>query len=258
MSSLSIACPSCAKSFSVPTEAVGKRVRCKSCSHVFTVPDEGGEPKPASAKPAVAKPAAAKPIPSEFQKAQPAKAKPAEPPKDEPKPADAPLKFMDDDEDEDPNAKYTVDTSDDDGIARCPRCADELDPPDATICLNCGFDLVKRVRHSTKKIYAQTGSDVFLYWLPAIIWIIVLAIMLGIAIYCWIMMGTLFETTDWIKDTLKSDDKNELTGKQKYIVAPECFNVCCSVIFLFLAGWGVPVIYKRIKKPKPEEVEKKK
>ena len=74
----------------VPEEAVGKRVRCKACEQVFTVPDEDG-PK------ATAKPAVAKPLPADMQK-KPAMAKPVV--EEPPPPANAPIGFADDDEDD--------------------------------------------------------------------------------------------------------------------------------------------------------------
>ena len=246
MSTRSISCPKCQKLMKVPEEAVGKRVRCKACEQVFTIPDEHG-PK------ATAKPAVAKPLPADMQKKQ-ATAKPLAKPKEEeppPPPANSPIGFADDDEDD--GKDYGV-TEDDHDVPRCPRCAKDLDPPDTKVCMECGFDLVKRLRHRTKKVYATTGGDIFLYWLPAIIWIIVLLNGLGCVIYGWLMM-----TKIWTEnELLLADDKNALTDKKQFLVDPNACNVCLSVMLLAMFGFGLPVIVKRIKQPKPMEIEKRK
>jgi predicted Zn finger-like uncharacterized protein len=250
MSTRSISCPQCQKAMKVPDEAVGKRVRCKACQHVFTVPDEG-------APPVTAKPVAAKPLPPEMQK-KPVAAKPIAPPKSEappppPPPANEPIGFADDDDDEEGGKEYGV-TEDDTDVPRCPRCAKDLDPPDTKICLECGFDLVKRTRHRTKKVYATTGGDIFLWWLPAIIWIIVLLNGLGVVIWGWLMMTKIWTENEW----LMQDEKNPLTDKKQFHVDPNACNVCLSVLLLAMFGFGLPVIVRRIKSPKPMEVEKKK
>jgi ribosomal protein L37E len=214
----------------VPDEAVGKRVRCKACQQVFTVPDEGGSP-------VMAKPVAAKPLPPEMQK-KPVAAKAVAKPKEEAPtpPANAPIGFADDDED-DGGKEYGV-TADDNDVPRCPRCAKDLDPPDTKICLECGFDLVKRTRHRTKKVYATTGGDIFLYWLPAIIWIIVLLVGLGCVIWGWMMMTKIWTENEF----LLQDEKNALTDKKQFLVDPNACNVCLSVLLLAMFGFGLPVI----------------
>jgi ribosomal protein L37E len=230
----------------VPEEAVGKRVRCKACEQVFTIPDEDG-PK------ATSKPVVAKPLPADMQK-KPATAKPVAKPKEDvppPQPASSPIGFADNDEDD--GKDYGV-TEDENDVPRCPRCAKDLDPPDTKVCLECGFDLVKRVRHSTKKVYATTGGDIFLYWLPAIIWIIVLLAGLGCVIWGWLMMTKIWTENEF----LLADDKNPLTDKKQFLVDPNACNVCLSVFLLAMFGFGLPVIVKRIKQPKPLEVEKRK
>ena len=54
------------------------------------------------------------------------------------------------------------------------------------------------------------------------------------------------------------DEANKYTGEKEFLVHPMACNVCCVLVFIGLAGWGVPAIAKRIKQPKPTEEEKKK
>ncbi len=54
-------------------------------------------------------------------------------------------------------------------VARCPHCAKELDPPDAIVCVNCGFNNVTRAKAKTKKVWAPTREDWMSHLLPGII-----------------------------------------------------------------------------------------
>jgi len=58
---------------------------------------------------------------------------------------------------------------------RCPYCAHDVDPPDARICLNCGYDLVERARRASVEVYPRTAADFILWHLPT------LGALLGIA-----------------------------------------------------------------------------
>lgn len=251
MSTRAVTCPNCQKAIQVPSEAAGKKIKCKACEHVFPVPAADDAPKPAKAKPATAKPAQAK--------AKPAKAKPAEP--TSPPAANAPIPFKDDDEDEDvvgakPKA-YGVNADPDDDIPRCPFCAVDLDPPDTKICLNCGYDLTERKRHRTVKTYALTGGDIFKWWLPAIIWAIVLLFCGGNVLYYFLTLKA--TEANWRKENfMLREDKNKMLDEKEFFVEPAMCGVCFALVVIVMGVWGVPVIYKRLRQPKPTEEEKHK
>jgi hypothetical protein len=221
----------------VPAEAVGKRIRCKGCSHVFIVP--GGE-TPKAAKPATAKPA------------KPVRAKPAQP-AEEPKPPapQTPMSFAEDDETG--PKEYGV-TKDDLDVPRCPRCTYELESENARICLNCGYDMMERVQHRTKKTYKRTTGDYILWWLPAVVWFLVLVGFIVLLVWMCINLGDLWRKEDF----LVSDTENPITGKKEFQVHPMACDVCCGVFIIGLAAFGGPVIWQRLKSPSPPEVEKKK
>lgn len=253
MSTRSVSCPNCQKAIQVPAEAAGKKIRCKACQQVFTVP---GDDPPAVAKPAVAKPVA--------KPATPVVAKPAAAPPPPPPPApdpNAPIPFADDDDDEDrPGYKpkaYGVTKDPDEDIPRCPFCAVELDPPDARICKNCGYDLEIRRRHRTVKTYALTGGDYFKWWWPAILWATIL-------LFCGGTVGFMFATlpqteAQWRKDgVMTKEETNKLTGEKEFIIPPVACIVCFLLIVIIMSMGAVPVIYKRIRQPKPVEEEKRK
>jgi len=238
-------CPNCKKRLKVPDAAIGRVIRCKACEGMFEVPDPNAAPKP-TAK-AVAKPAMAK--------AKPAKAKPAAPKAEEPKPADAPLGFAKDDDDDDdddsatPKAMKVVIEGEE---ARCPHCAKELDPPDTKICMNCGYDLVERRRHGSKKIYEQTPGDYFKHWLPAILWTFMMLMMSTVFIICCIYMSTWFEGS-----LFEKDEKNPTTNLPEYYLPPGACLMCCFIIWAPVMGNGIRMLVKKIKNPKPVEIEKR-
>ncbi len=249
MSTRPVTCPNCQKVIQVPEAAAGKRIKCKACDEVFAVP-AAPKDKPTVAKP-VAKPTVAKPA-----------AKPAPPPPPPPPEANAPIPVQDDDDDDDdsPGAKtknYGVTKDPDEDIARCPFCAIELDPPEAQVCINCGYDLMQRKRHRVTKTYALTGGDIFKWWLPAIIWASVLLFCSGITIYGFVTLKN--TEAQWRKDNILVDEKvNSITGEKKFLLEPVALYVCCALITIILGIGGVPTIYKRIRTPKPMEQEKRK
>jgi len=52
---------------------------------------------------------------------------------------------------------------------RCPHCAYELDPPDAKICLHCGYHMTKRRREARITTLDHTGGDWFLHLMPGVL-----------------------------------------------------------------------------------------
>lgn len=226
---LDISCPHCDKGIKVPAELAGKTIRCKACQKTFPV---GGGPKPA-AKPAPAKPAAAKPAapPADvipFKDDEPAKKKPA-----------------DDDDDANP---YGV-VSDGVEIPRCPFCAKELDPPDTKICLHCGFHLTERKRRESKAVWEPSNEDYFNHLGPAVGCVVAILVMLGLDIYFMTNMR------EWLTGSIVDlDEKDPITGDQKFIVGPLCFNLWLAVITAGI-GWacGKFAFIRLVYHFKPEE-----
>ena len=240
-------CPNCAKKLKVPEAALGRLIRCKACDATFEVPDPNAKPK--AAKPALVKPTAAKPT---IAKAK-VPAAPVEAPKGTEDP-NAPLGFAkdDDDDDDDSGPPKVMNVVIEGEEARCPHCAKELDPPDTLICMNCGYDLVERRRHASKKIYEQTGGDYFKHWLPAILWGFMMVMMTTVFIICCVYMGRWFEGSIFEKD-----DKNPTTNLPEYYLPPGACLMCCFIIWAPVMANGIRMFVKKIKNPKPAEIEKK-
>jgi predicted Zn finger-like uncharacterized protein len=194
MAEIDIACPNCGNQRSVSDDLAGKKIKCMKCQTVFTV--KGPPPKPAAKPAAKPAPAPAKPA---VRVAKPIK------PKDE--------------EDENPNPYTMVEEN---LAARCPFCAMLLDPPDALICLHCGYHMEKRRRVESKQTYERTAGDYFIWHLPTIGCFIAVLVLIGIDVYC------LMHMSGWVHDW----DIEEL-------VPAGCFStwiVVISMLFIFLAG----------------------
>ena len=216
----------------VPVAMAGKKIRCKECQTVLTVPTPGGS-KPATAKPAPAKPA------GETFKLADAPKKPVAPKKPAAAPTPAPAAKkppVDDDEDDNP---YGI-TANEFDTARCPFCAVELDPPDTAICLNCGYDMVQRRRHETKKIEAHTQGDYIKHLLPGIACVIVVLIFIAIIYFSLTNMSDLFRRMD-----LEDDTENEVTKKKNFVVPPGACSLPVIVASLFVIWKAGQFAFKR-------------
>ncbi|HVK14336.1 MAG TPA: hypothetical protein VM597_36685 [Gemmataceae bacterium] len=206
-----IACPECSKQVKVSEEHVGKKIRCKGCQHVFPVRAPGGTP-PAPKKAGAAKTKAAPP-----------------PPEPEPQ--------AEDDEWQQ-GGKYSL-AATDDAIARCPFCAMQLESNEARICLNCGYDTVKRQRPEVKQVYAHTGFELFMWWLPAIMCILIMIGSIVWYLFFWQLIP------GWLEDSWFEDEKGP---PPTYIGAasPGFFRLYHAILIAFI--W-VPLIrftYKRL------------
>lgn len=182
-----ISCPNCGKRLKVPANLEGKKLKCKDCQEVFQV----RAPK---------------------AKAAPAAAKPAPPPP-------PPSPFLDDDDDDDVPGKaakpMTVVHEED--VPKCPHCAKELDPPDAVICVHCGYNNRTREKAETRKVYAADASDWLSHLGPAILLLLVAIALIGIDIYCAVNMRS------WLEGSAIELDEKDLTGRKKMIIPPGAF-----------------------------------
>src|SRR5262245_14554709 len=215
-SAVQMDCPNCEKSLKIPPAVFGKKIKCKHCGHAFVVQDPDAKP---------AKPAA-----------------PASPP---PPPTKKPY----DDDDDGPSNIGVVEESD---VPRCPHCAAELDPPDAVVCVNCGFNNVTRAKAETKKVWAPGFEDWFQHLLPGII---ALAICIGLIVFNTI---SIMRMREWLEGSFLEMDEKDAAGRKRFYIAPGAF------IFFFLVpslAMFVPAIkfaFKRLVKEymPPEKLKK--
>lgn len=213
---LDLACPHCASPLRVPAELAGKKVKCKKCGEAFPVP------------------VPVKPLPPEFAKPAAKVAKPAKPAAPAAS-ADAPLGFAEDpDDDKNP---YIVHKESD--APRCPHCAKELDPPDAKICLHCGYDLLDRSRRASRAVYQLTFGDYFKHHIGAILLLLFIIGLLVGSVICWINMA------DWIGDWVKTDERDPATGNSKYYVQPWCFSLWIVIIVLWVSWKMGKFVFRR-------------
>lgn len=155
-------CPSCGKTFKVPEQYLGKKVRCKRCQTIFLIedPDELLEEE--------------EPIRLDFD--------------------DGGV-----DEEEERDDAYGLTTID--LTPRCAECAHELEDENQIICLNCGYNHKTRTRVQTKKVYETKGTDVFMWLLPGILCVIGIIILIVVDVVCYMNMkkwlsGTFLQAED--------------------------------------------------------------
>lgn len=236
---MNISCPECDARITIDESIVGKKIRCKECEHIFVVK----APKSAAPK------AKAPPPPPNKSKGPPAPPKAKKDSKieglvdeDDGTIPLAPIK--DDDDDDDKNPYSLIQTND--TAPRCPFCALEMDPPEAIICLNCGYNTRTRTRKQTEAVMETTGGDIFAHRLPAFICIFVILILVAWDILFYIkipkmLRGSIFE---------------EGEGTNIYVAgcSPGFFRLYMT---LFVVGASIPMIkfaYRRFN-TRPDEVK---
>ena len=215
MTPFMIACPQCDKEMKVTEEVIGKKIRCKGCQHVFVVQ------KPSAAPAATAKKKAVK-----------------EAPKEE---AVAPNKNMSAKEAFEQQIADEAAEGDnpyglghlEEGVARCPRCANAMESEEAVVCLNCGFNTRTRNRGETKKVIESTGQEVFMYRLPGIVCIIVVLAMLIFAIIMAINIKK------WAKGSFLENEDGT------FWLHPGIFSLYST---LFMIAVGIPLMKIAIKR----------
>jgi hypothetical protein len=203
-----IVCPECEENLKVPASAFGKRVKCKHCGHAFVVKDPGAR--------AGAKAAATSPPPAPEAKKKP---------------------FEDDDDDAPMKIEVVIG---DDEVPRCPHCAQVLDPPDAIVCKECGFNNRTRAKANTKKIWAPSAEDWILHLLPGIL---ALSICIGLIVWniiCYMNMR------EWMTGSFLEMEETDATGKKRFYVRPGFF-ICLSIfISIMIFVPAVRLAYRRL------------
>ncbi len=210
----------------VPDAVRGKKVRCKKCGGVVPVPATGGVDTRVQTEKAQAKAAAGG------------------------------------HEEEDAKNPYGVTET---SLApRCPHCAYELDPPDARICLHCGYDMVKRQRRPSVKTYERTAGDWFFWLLPGIACLLAFFLIIAFGIYYhYILPSQMFARwdTNWEAaggDRFKAVDKTSDESLWVYLFHPG-IEVWLYVFSLALMWKCIKFAYKRLvlNYMPPEKVKEK-
>lgn len=221
-----IECPNCDKSLKVPPSVFGKKIKCKHCEHAFVVKDPDAPARPTKA---------AKPAP-----------KPASPPPPPPPAKKNPF------EDDDDDGRQIEVISEGDEVPRCPHCAKELDPPDAIVCVNCGFNNVTRAKADTKKVWAPTATDWMSHLLPGIV---ALAICIGLIV---LDVISFIRMREWLEGSFLEMEDKDAAGRKRYFVAPGFFITVIFMISLVIFVPAIKFTYKRlINEFKPPEKVKK-
>lgn len=232
---LVLTCPECKTKIRVPEAAIGKKIRCKACEHVFPVkaPAKSAEAVQEKKGPP---PAASKPAP-QSQKPQPAV-----------------MKYADDEDDD--GKSYGL-TTDDLGH-RCPQCAEEMESPEAVVCLNCGFNTQTRSNLKRRKIKDVTPQDRFQWKLPGILSAVGAVLLIGYWFFhhfalpdmCWDGFSEVAEEVG------RADlVKHEAAPWTAYLFHPG-IELWILIMIVFADYYlGKIAVYRLITHPDPPEVE---
>jgi hypothetical protein len=229
-----IKCPECQNPLKVPEQFLGKKLKCKQCGHAFVARDPNADPDDdAPAKPVKPSKPGGNVKPSKPGGASVKVKKEEDEPKPEAKPAAA-QKFQDDDDDDGgakPNPLGVVYEGED--IPRCPFCAKELDPPDAVLCLHCGFNNVTRVRADSKKVWAPDSGDWMSHLGPGILALIGCIALIVLDVICYLNMR------EWLTGTFLQKDEKDATGEIAFYVKPGAFiTFIIAATILPIIGFG--------------------
>ena len=221
-----IACNECEKQIKVSEDVIGKKIRCKECGNVFAVK----KPK----EQAAAKKDAKGP-PKEVQQPATNKAKNA----------------LLDEEEDDSKEPYQI-IVDDEGIARCPNCAKELESKESVICLHCGYNTVTRMRQTSAAVYEATSEDKFHWWLPGILCCVGILVVIGLSIFFWL------KTVSWMTGGWFYDEESP---EKPWVIKPGCFKFLNVVVAAFICFHLGKFAYRRLvlyNKPPEKAIEKEK
>lgn len=123
---------------------------------------------------------------------------------------------------------------------RCPHCAKPMDPPDALICLHCGYNTKARSRAPRKVVVETTGGDYFMWLLPGFLAVLAIGVLIGIDIYVYNY------AEDWVG---KEGALAEYLGTGPFVL----WTIVPSLFMIFFAGKFA--IQRLILHPKPPEIE---
>jgi hypothetical protein len=206
-SPIEMKCPNCSKVLRIPPTVFGKKIKCKHCDHAFVVADPNARSAKGAAPPATPAPA------------------PGKPP------------FLDDDDDG--PAKIEMITTDDE-IPRCPHCAKELDPPDAIVCIHCGFNNVTRAKAETRKVWAPGIEDWIRHLWPGIT---ALGIVIGWIVFDIISLNRMRE---WLEGSFLEMDEKDAAGRKRYFVPPGFFIAIIWTASLVISVPAARFAYRRL------------
>lgn len=228
---IDVSCPDCNKKLKVPARFAGKRVKCTGCGTPVSV---------AAASPVAA---AAKPVPTEESGARPAEA---------PAATKENARVTWDDEADSDNAPMSV--VHEEIAPRCPHCAQLLIPPDAIVCVHCGFNSRTRMRAETKKVYEPEPAEWFAHLAPGVLCVIAIVVLLVLDVLC------LMDMRYWMEGGMLESDEEGFDGRKKMYISPGLFISMAFFASIFAIIPLSRIGYRRLFKdymPPEEKIEEK-
>jgi DNA-directed RNA polymerase subunit RPC12/RpoP len=86
---------------------------------------------------------------------------------------------------------------DEEGVPRCPHCAQEMESAEAVICIHCGYNTATRQRVGTRKVIEHTPGDQFSWLLPGIVAALSILLLFGLDLFYCLAVPGLVENGDY-------------------------------------------------------------
>ena len=232
-SPLEMECPGCEESLKIPPAVFGKKIKCKLCGHAFVVPDPAVKASKSNKPAKPGKPGAKKEDGSR-------------PPPPPPPEAKKPVAW-------DEDSAQDVSMIEEEDVPLCPYCAKELDPPDAKVCLHCGFNNLTRAKAETKHVWEPDVMDWFTHLLPGIVTVIIIIAVIVVNVIC------IMNMRDWLTGSFLDSEEKDASGRNKFYVAPGAFIfliifislpivVPCATFSYRRSGQGLPAARESAKR----------
>jgi hypothetical protein len=126
---------------------------------------------------------------------------------------------------------------------RCPFCAKEMESEEAIICVHCGYNTQTRSMGATKRTFANTGQDIFMWMLPAFGCILAILALAAGVIYLWTSLPN------------PEDPKVKEEWWKHFIEPAKIWGSIAAGFMAFFAGMFA--IKRLVIQPTPPEMEKK-
>jgi ribosomal protein S27E len=189
MATFELSCPECGNTSKVPDNLAGKKIKCKKCQKII-IATPGGKSAGTAIK-SGAKPSGTK-----------------KPEYDDRNP-------------------YVM--REENLAARCPFCAQLMDPPDSKICIHCGYNMQRREREASKITDEITAADYLLWHLPTFGSFVGIMVLIGICVFCGVQMS------DWVSGSFADG-----------LVKPGCFTVWIVIMCLYPIWAMIRIIFRRL------------
>ncbi len=116
----------------------------------------------------------------------------------------------------------------------------ELDPPDAIVCIHCGFNNRTRLKAETKKVWAPDAMDWITHLAPGIL---ALLICIGLIV---LNIFSIMNMRSWLEGTFLEMDEVDAAGRKRFFIHPGFFIFVIAFISLGIFVPSLRFAFRRL------------